>query len=111
MAMEQQLHTESEKQIKANRKALERDEKRIAELKRLFSKTYEDNASGKLSDERFEMLSQTYEAEQKELEEEVLRLKRKLEYRKHRFKISKYPFRKQISISVLRNLPHILFMN
>ena len=40
--MEQQLHTESGKQIKANRKALERDEKRIAELKRLFIKTYED---------------------------------------------------------------------
>lgn len=42
-------------------------------------KTKEDNASGKLSDERFEMLSQTYEAEQKELEEEVLRLEKKIE--------------------------------
>ena len=77
--MEQQLHTESEKQIKANRKALERNEKRIAELKRLFIKTYEDNASGKLSDERFEMLSQTYEIEQKELEAEILRLEKEIE--------------------------------
>lgn len=51
----------------------------ITELKRLFIKTYEDNASGKLSDERFEMLSLTYEAEQKELEEEVLRLEKEIE--------------------------------
>ena len=47
---------------------MERSEKRISELKRLFIKIYEDNASGKLSDERFDMMSQTYEAEQKELE-------------------------------------------
>lgn len=59
--MEQQLHAESAKQIAANRKALERSEKRISELKRLFIKIYEDNASGKLSDERFDMMSQTYE--------------------------------------------------
>ena len=32
---------------------LERNEKRIAELKRLFIKIYEDNARGKLNDERF----------------------------------------------------------
>jgi DNA invertase Pin-like site-specific DNA recombinase len=77
--MEQQLHAESEKQIAANRKALERSEKRISELKRLFIKIYEDNASGKLSDERFDMMSQTYEAEQKELEAEVIRLQKEIE--------------------------------
>ena len=77
--MEQQLHAESAKQIAANRKALERSEKRISELKRLFIKIYEDNASGKLSDERFDMMSQTYEAEQKELEAEVTRLQKEIE--------------------------------
>ena len=46
--MEQQLHAESAKQIAANRKALERSEKRISELKRLFIKIYEDNASGNI---------------------------------------------------------------
>ena len=44
--------------------------KRIAELKRLFIKIYEDNAKGKLSDERFDMMSQSYETEQKQLERE-----------------------------------------
>ncbi len=48
-----------------------RSEKRIAELKRLFVKIYEDNAAGRLSDERYELLSASYEAEQKQLEAEV----------------------------------------
>ena len=45
--MVQQLHAERAKQIAANSKALERIEKRISELKRLFIKIYEDNTSGK----------------------------------------------------------------
>ena len=77
--MEQQLHAESSKQIAANRKALERSEKRISELKRLFIKIYEDNASGKLSDERFDMMSQSYEAEQKQLEAEVITLREEIQ--------------------------------
>ena len=77
--MEQQLHAENAKQIAANHKALERSEKRISELKRLFIKIYEDNASGKLSDERFDMMSQIYEAEQKELEADVIRLQKEIE--------------------------------
>ena len=67
MVMEQQMKLESAEKILTSRKKLNRDEKRIAELKRLFIKIYEDNASGRLSDERFDMLSQSYEAEQKQL--------------------------------------------
>ena len=43
-------------------------EKRIADLKRLFMKIYEDNVNGKLSDDRFDMMSQSYDAEQKQLD-------------------------------------------
>ena len=49
-----------------------------AVLKRLFIKIYEDNAGGKLSDERFYLLSQSYETEQKELEAEVISLRNKI---------------------------------
>ncbi len=35
-------------------------------------------ANGKLSDERFDMLSRTYEAEQKELEADVFRLEKEI---------------------------------
>lgn len=52
---------------KAHRKQLAKNERRITELDLLFRKVYEDNATGKLSDERFEQLSGGYEAEQAEL--------------------------------------------
>jgi hypothetical protein len=76
--MERQLQQESAEKIQASRKQLERNEKRISELKRLFIKIYEDNASGRLSDERFDMLSQSYEAEQKQLEAEVATLRQEI---------------------------------
>ena len=77
--MERRLRLESDEKIRADRKRMERGEKRIAELKRLFVKIYEDNASGRLSDERFDMLSQSYEAEQKQLEAEVIALQHEIE--------------------------------
>ena len=77
--MEQQMRVESAGKIQASRKQLDRDEKRISELKRLFVKIYEDNASGRLSDDRFDMLSQNYEAEQKQLEAEVITLRQEIE--------------------------------
>ena len=77
--MEEQLRLESGEQIRIRRKRLERNENRIAELKRLFIKIYEDNASGRLSDERFDMLSLTYETEQKQLEAECITLRQEIE--------------------------------
>ena len=77
--MEQQMKLESAEKLQVIRKQLSRDEKRITELKRLFIKIYEDNASGRLSDERFDMLSQSYEAEQKQLEAEVITLRQDIE--------------------------------
>jgi len=46
--------------------------RRIEELNRLFKPIYEDNANGKLSDSRFQMLSDDYE--QEELRKKLLRL-------------------------------------
>ena len=42
---------------KYSKRKLAQNQKRIAELDRLFKKTYEDNASGKLSDKLFEQLT------------------------------------------------------
>lgn len=55
--MEEQLRLESSEQIRIRRKRLERNENSIAELKRLFIRIYEDNACGRLSDERFDITS------------------------------------------------------
>ena len=74
------MKLESAEKLQVIRKQLSRDEKRIAELKRLFIRIYEDNASGRLSDERFDMLSQSYEAEQKQLEAEIITLRRSEEH-------------------------------
>lgn len=77
--MEEQLRLESTEQIRIRRKRLENNERRIAELKKLFIKIYEDNASGRLNDDRFDMLSQTYETEQKLLEAEAATLRQEIE--------------------------------
>lgn len=48
---------------------------RDKELDVLFEKIYEDNVSGKISDERFAKLSAKYESEQKSIVERIERLK------------------------------------
>ena len=51
--------------------SIENSKKRIADLDRLFSRIYEDNVIGKLSDDRYSRMAAEYEAEQKELLEKV----------------------------------------
>ena len=53
--------------IKQFRQDLEIAEKRIAEIDSVIVKLFEQNALGKISDERFEKMSSAYENEQKEL--------------------------------------------
>ena len=61
-----------EKELKA---LLARDE----ELDGLFERIYEDNVSGKLSDDRFAKMSGRYEDEQKELAEKIKKLRSEIE--------------------------------
>ncbi len=49
------------------------------ELDGLFERIYEDNVSGKLSDERFAKMSRRYEEEQKELSEKIKKLRSEIE--------------------------------
>ena len=61
-----------EKELKA---LLTRDE----ELDGLFERIYEDNVSGKLSDDRFAKMSRLYEDEQKKLAEKIKKLRSEIE--------------------------------
>ena len=61
-----------EKELKT---LLARDE----ELDGLFERIYEDNVSGKLSDDRFAKLCRRYEDEQKELSEKIKKLRSEIE--------------------------------
>ena len=58
---------EVKKELSIKKKLLSKSESRIKELDLLFQRIYEDNVSGKISDGRFEILSETYEKEQTEL--------------------------------------------
>ena len=62
-------------ELYAKQKQIEKDEKRMEELDRLFRKIYEDNVNGKLNDERFYKLSDGYEAEQEQLKHKIETLK------------------------------------
>jgi len=63
----------------AMHKELKALQKRDAELDNLFMRMYEDNESGKISDERFTKMSVSYETEQAEIAEQVKALKVELE--------------------------------
>ncbi len=72
-AMDNSVQKQSSELAKA-KKALKQAEKRIIELDRLFTRLYEDNVSGKISDERFAVMSEGYENEQKKLKASVTEL-------------------------------------
>lgn len=77
--MEKKLRLQSEETIRVYKKRLAQAEKRIGELDRLFIKIYEDNAKGKLNDDRFAMMSKTYEDEQAQLKVEIVNLQKEIE--------------------------------
>ena len=58
---------EVRKELAAKRRMLQKSENRLAELDRLFKRIYEDMVNGKLSESRFQMLSEDYEKEQADL--------------------------------------------
>ena len=68
------------KGIAQNKKELEKAKNRIIEIDNLFQHIYEDNISGKLSDERFRRLSFNYDKEQQELKLKIEKLTEILNY-------------------------------
>lgn len=58
---------EAKKELSAKKRTLQKSENRLAELDRLFKRIYEDMVNGKLSEARFQMLSEDYEQEQADL--------------------------------------------
>lgn len=70
---------DQKKELARQRRELAQAERRIAELDTLFQRIYEDNISGKLTDERFSKLSTAYEDEQRTLSARVKVLSATLE--------------------------------
>lgn len=79
------------RETKAWREQVKKIEKRIHELDFIIKKTYENNLTGKISDERFSILSSDYEKEQSELKEKQTELQNKLnEYVEHEENADKF---------------------
>ena len=76
--LEQQSQAQFNKDNKNQRQQLQKDEHRSKEIDTIIQKLYEDNLLGKISDERFVKLSQSYEEEQKQLQTSISDLTEKL---------------------------------
>lgn len=64
------MKTEKQKkEVSKYRRELTSTEKRLSELNKILNKLYEDNALGRISDERYATMSKGYENEQVELQE------------------------------------------
>ena len=101
---------ERDAEFSRKRETLSRAESRIAELDNLFKHLYEDNVTGKLSDERFIKMSSDYELEQENLKSmaEVLREEiKQQEKQKTNVKafisvVKKYTDMQELDASILR---------
>lgn len=67
------------REITRLQKELDKIKKRSNELSKLFKRIYEDNVLGTITNEQFRMLSTSYNAEQKELEEAIPQKEEQLE--------------------------------
>ena len=67
------------KQISKRKKELKQAKKRIIEIDNLFMHIYEDNVSGKITDDRFRNLSFNYDKEQQELKLKIEQLSKDIE--------------------------------
>ena len=65
---------EQRKEDIANKKLLSQYEKRVKDIDNLIQHIYEDNISGKITDDRFATFSLNYEREQKDLKEKISHL-------------------------------------
>lgn len=65
---------DKKKELATKRKELSRLKQRTSEIDNLIQRLYEDNVSGKISDERYATLSISYEEEQKQIKAEIPKL-------------------------------------
>ncbi|HEL2011149.1 TPA: DUF4368 domain-containing protein [Streptococcus suis] len=110
--LEQQSQAQFSKDNKRQRQQLQKDEHRSKEIDRIIQQLYEDNLLGKISDERFMKLSQTYEEEQKQLQTSISDLTEKLAKQqedslnisKFMARISKYTQVSELTVEMINEL-------
>ena len=110
--LEQKSQAQFSKNNKRQRQQLQKDEHRSKEIDSIIQKLYEDNLLGKISDERFVKLSQSYEEEQKQLQISISDLTEKLAKQqedslnisKFMTRISKYTELPKLTVEIVNEL-------
>ena len=110
--LEQQSQAQFSKDNKRQQLQLQKDEHRSKEIDSIIQKLYEDNLLGKISDERFVKLSQSYEEEQKQLQASISDLTEKLTQQqedslnisKFMARISKYTELPKLTVEIVNEL-------
>lgn len=110
--IEQQSKAQFCKDSKRQQLQLQKDEYRSKEIDSIIQKLYEDNLLGKISDERFMKLSQSYEEEQKQLQTSISDLTEKLTKQqedslnisKFMARISKYTELPELTVEIVNEL-------
>lgn len=110
--LEQQSQAQFSKDSKRQRQQLQKNEHRFKEIDSIIQKLYEDNLLGKISDERFVKLSQSYEEEQHQLQTSISDLTEKLAKQqedslnisKFMMRISKYTKLPELTVEIVNEL-------
>lgn len=110
--LEQQSQAQFNKDNKRQQLQLQKDEYRSKDIDSIIQKLYEDNLLGKISDERFVKLSQSYEEEQKQLQTSISDLTEKLTKQqedslnisKFMVRISKYTKLPELTVEIVNEL-------
>ena len=116
--MEQRLRMSSEESIRGYKTQFAQAERRLAELDRLFIRIYEDNVSGRITDERFSMMSRTYEDEQTQLKVEIQSLQQEIEVQERQIenleqfiqRVHKYEDLQELTPYALRELVKAIYI-
>lgn len=110
--LKRQSQAQFSKDNKRQQLQLQKDEHRSKEIDSIIQKLYEDNLLGKISDERFVKLSQSYEEEQKQLQTSISDLTEKLAQQqedslnisKFMTRISKYTELPKLTVEIVNEL-------
>ena len=110
---------ERDRELAKVKEVLKNAENRIAELDNIIKHLYEDNISGKLTDERFVKLSAGYEGEQDNLKPFIETTRKEIkEHEKTRINIKsfiattkKYTYLKELDATVLRDFISKIFVS
>ena len=116
--MEQRLRMSSEEAIRGYKTQFAQAERRLADLDRLFIRIYEDNVSGRITDERFSMMSRTYEDEQTQLKVEIQSLQQEIEVQERQIenleqfiqRVHKYEDLQELTPYALRELVKAIYI-